>query len=659
MTGEDDFQPRLGRQRSRGKGSVSKPILHRILAAATLARGGAEVSGKRGFTGSRIGRGAGVGRVLAMRDGLAAFRKRRVMIKARIVRLKGKGFEGAKAHLRYIQRDGTTRDGERGELYTAEGDAADRDDFLERGKGDRHQFRFIVSPEDGAGYEDLKRLTRRLMMRMEEDLGTKLDWVAVDHFNTSHPHTHIIVRGKDERGADLVIAKDYISHGMRERACELVDLDLGPRSDQAIEQRLRLEVEQQRFTSVDRMLVREADRGGLMTVSGSDTFQQTIRTGRLRYLERLGLATREGGGWRISPDLAETLRRMGERGDIVRTMQRAYTERGRIAPAPIDQLIFDPAARGVQPLVGRLVTRGLADEAHDRHYLIAEATDGRSHYVAIGKGENVEPLPAAAIVRIVPQVPEVRAADRTVAEVAAAHGGHSVDLHLKHDRTATERFAETHVRRLEAIRRALGTLEREPDGTWIITPDHLEKAAAYEAIRAREVPVRVETLSPVPLERLVDADAATWLDRELAAGSSEPLRDAGFGREVRDALNRRRLWLVEQDLAEEIDGRTNYRPDLLATLRRRELLRAAGQLSGELGLRFVEAEPGARIEGVYRRRVELMGGRYALIEKSREFTLVPWRPALEAQVGKPVSGLMRESGISWTIGRQRGGPTIS
>src|SRR3546814_12185199 len=98
------------------------------------------------------------------------------------------------------------------------------------------------------------------MARVEEDVGTKLDWRAVDHYNTGHPHTHIIVRGKDQRGKDLIIARDYISHGLRERAGELVDLDLGPRTDDAIEQRLRAEVEHERLTSIDRALIREADQ---------------------------------------------------------------------------------------------------------------------------------------------------------------------------------------------------------------------------------------------------------------------------------------------------------------------------------------------------------------------------------------------------------------
>src|SRR3989337_2081786 len=151
------------------------------------------------------------------------------------------------------------RDGQRGQLYGAQVDKVDGKVFLDRQSGDRHQFRFIVSPEDGAEYDDLKPLTRRLMARMEEDLGTKLDWVAVDHYNTGHPHTHILLRGRDEQGKDLIIARDYVTTGMRERAAEIVSLDFGPRSDFEIKDRLRREVEQERLTSIDRRLIREMD----------------------------------------------------------------------------------------------------------------------------------------------------------------------------------------------------------------------------------------------------------------------------------------------------------------------------------------------------------------------------------------------------------------
>lgn len=664
MGDDDDFEPRLGKIRS-GGAKQSRKFLHRVLAAANLARGGAGGRGssrKSRFDGSRIGRGAGVGRVLSARDHYAAFRQRRVIIKSRIVKLAGKGLQGARAHLRYVQRDGVTRDGAPGQLYGADQDRVDGKDFLDRAEGDRHQFRFIVSAEDGAQYEDLKPFVRRLMTRMEEDLGTKLDWVAVDHYNTGHPHSHVIVRGKDDRGRDLIIARDYIATGMRERAAEIVSLDFGPRSDFEIEDRLSREVEQERLTSIDRKLLREVGGDGLVWSSDRDAFQQSLRAGRLQKLKRLGLAEEiHPGQWRLAGDLEDTLRRMGERGDIIKTLHREMTEKGLVR-STADYTIHDPTDSSARPIVGRVVARGLSDEIADRHYLIVDGIDGRTHYIDIGKGEASEPTPRGSIIRIEPKRTEPRQVDHTIAQIAAANNGrYSIDLHLRHNPSASESFAETHVRRLEAIRRATHGVTREADGTWIISADHLDRAAEYERQQAKAVPVVVQTLSSLPLERQIGADGATWLDRELlsATANSERLREAGFGREVHDALVRRRQWLIEDGLAREEQDRVVYRPDLLEVLRRRELIRIAGALSDELGLGYVETGKRDRVEGIYRRAVDLASGKFAVIEKSREFTLVPWRPVLEKHLGQQVSGVVRGEGVSWTIGRQRSGPSVS
>ena len=662
MRRDDDFEPKLGKIRSRGS-KRGRKYLHWVLQATMLAGGRLRIgpsAHKAKFHGSQIGRGAGIGRMLATRDRYAAFRSRRVVVKSRIVKLAGNGIKGARAHLRYIQRDGVTRDGHPGALYSAEQDRADGKAFIERSTGDRHQFRFIVAPEDGAEYDDLKPVVRRLMTQMEEDLGTKLEWVAVDHYNTGHPHSHIILRGKDDHGQDLVIAREYITKGLRERAAELVTLDLGPRSDLEIENRLRNEVEQERLTSIDRRLLRDRDGEGLVWSADRDAFQQTLRAGRLQKLKHLGLAEEvRPGEWRLAGDLEETLKRMGERGDIIRTMHREMAEKG-VACAAADYVIFDPAARDGRSITGRVVARGLSDEIKDRHYLIVDALDGRTHYVDIGKGEATEPTPEGAIVRIDLKRPEPRQVDRTVSEIAAANGGrYDVDIHLRHDPSASARFAETHVRRLEAIRRVTGGVERAPDGTWVIAPDHLERAAAFDRRQAQAAPVVVQTLSSLPLERQVGAEGATWLDRELVAETPEAVRDEGFGREVRAAHARRRQWLIAQELAREEQDRIVYRANLLGILRRRELARVAGQLSGELGLSYVETKSGDKLEGIYRRHVDLASGRFAVIEKAREFTLVPWRPVLERHLGKQVSGIVRGDGISWSIGRQRGGPTIS
>ncbi len=678
MSDDDDFRPKVGKIRSRGS-KAGRKFLHRVLAASTLAasnlaasnlarggpvRGGKGRSRKTTFSGSRIGRGAGAGRVLASRGRYAALHQRRVIIKSRIVRLGGKGMprgrNAAKAHLRYIQRDGVTREGAPGQLYTALENTADGKAFLERADGDRHQFRFIVAPEDGIDYDDLKPLTRRLMTQMEEDLGTRLDWVAVDHFNTGHPHTHILLRGKDDQGRDLIIARDYITTGMRERAAELVSLDLGPRTDREIENRLRAEVEQERLTSLDRRLMREMDENGMVSASERDAFRQTVRAGRLQTLARLGLAEQlRPGQWRLEEGFEDTLRRMGERGDMLKTLHREFA-RKNIARSPADYVIHDPADPhtrpvAVTPVTGRVVARGLSDEISDRHYLIVDGVDGQAHYIDIGKGEATEPLPEGSIVRVTPKSIEPRKVDRTVTEVAAANAGrYNIDIHLKHDPGASERFAETHIRRLEAIRRATGNIEREPDGTWILTPDHLDTVTDYERGRARAAPVIVEKLSHPTLDQQVGSDGATWLDRDLIADTSEVPRDSGFGREVREAQSRRRQWLVAEGLAREEQGKTLYRADMLDSLRRRELTRVAGQLSEQLGLAYVESRHGEPVEGTLRRAVDLASGTYAVIEKSRAFTLVPWRPVLGRPIGQHVSGIMRGETISWTIGRQRG-----
>ncbi|SEH12580.1 Type IV secretory pathway, VirD2 components (relaxase) [Sphingopyxis sp. YR583] len=660
MASDDAFEPRLGRMRARGKAPKARKFLHRILAAANLARGGAP--GRRGgsdFTGSRTGRGSGAGRLLASRDRFAAFRQRRVIVKARIVRLAGKGFEAAKAHLRYVERDGTTRGGGRGSLYDRDGENIDARSWVAKAAGDRHQLRLIVSPEDGLEYDDLKPLTRRLMARVEEDLGTRLDWVAVDHFDTGHPHIHVIVRGKDEKGKDLVVARDYIAHGIRERACEIVDLHLGPRSDRAIEQRLRAEIEQERLTSIDRTFLREAAGDVLVSAEARGAFDAAIRTGRLRKLERLGLAVREGRlHWSLSPHLDATLRRMGERDDIIRTMQREYAGRAE-APAAADRSIYDPGTAGASRLIGRIASRGLSDEHGDRYYMIVDAIDGRSHYVDIGSGEDARSSPLGAIVSVTPAELAIRASDRTIAAIAAANSGrYSLDAHLRQDPSMSEEFAIGHVRRLEAMRRAMREPVREPDGSWVIGSDHLERAASYEAMRARQAPVRVEMLSPVAPEQLVTAHAATWLDREIASGSDLPCREAGFGAAVSAALASRRAWLVAEGLAVEGRGRFRFRTGMLERLRIREVETVAARLAQELDKPFAHARVGDRVDGRLIRSAELLSGRHALIERARDFTLVPWRPVLERHIGKPVAGMMRPDGISWRIGRERG-PILS
>jgi type IV secretory pathway VirD2 relaxase len=635
------------------------------------------------------GRGAKVAAVLPRGSGWSVdrgtglkVRPRRVAVKARVVKLAGKATAVAR-HVSYLERDGVTRDGGPTLFYSTFADEADAKAFVKRGAGDRHHFRFIVSPEDGREFADLKSFTRDLMAKMEQDLATNLDWVAVDHFDTGHPHTHVLVRGVTEDGKTLNIAGDYIAHGIRARASEIMTRELGPQSEIEVRQQLSREVDAERLTRLDRDLLRQATENvvDLSQIEGpmaGDAEYQQLLVGRARVLERMDLASKSGPlSWTLDPAAEQTLSDMGRRGDIVRTLHQRFkldlvgdlfdrirSGKRSIEPSSERLVVHEPAKVRAPvpelpsgPVIGKVVGRGAADEDHERRYLVVDGVDGRSHYLDIGTTE--QSLPTGATVRFDPKQVDIRAVDRTIVAVADTSGGkYDVDFHLKHDPSATEDFAVAHVRRLEAIHRATGKPERQPSGTWIIAPDHLDTVLAYERGKLRARPYRIEVLSPLPIEKLVHAHAETWLDRELSAPERSELAPTGFSGEVPKALRLRQQWLIEQGLASQQGEDVVYRCNLLRVLREREVRAVAGQLSGELGLRFVEAKPNQQIEGTFKRSLDLTSGKYALIEKSRDFTLVPWRPELEKYVGRSVSGLMRESGsISWSLGRSRG-PSI-
>jgi hypothetical protein len=223
---DDEFEVTLGRIGNR-RAKRATSYLRRVSQEAE--KSGAGLRRASLFTGSRAGRGHAHGVMLAGPGRTAG--RRRVVVKARIVRIKAGDAGAVRAHLRYVQREGVTREGEPGELYDASNNRADGKAFIERGAGDRHQFRFIVAPEDSAKLSDMKPFIRDLMRQMEQDLGTRLVWVAADHFNTGHPHSHIVLRGRDDDGKDLVIVRDCIAHGLRARAADLITRELGPETE--------------------------------------------------------------------------------------------------------------------------------------------------------------------------------------------------------------------------------------------------------------------------------------------------------------------------------------------------------------------------------------------------------------------------------------------
>lgn len=647
---DDEFRVRLGRIGNRG-GRKAIGYVKRVRKIAKKVSTG-RLHRASTFTGSRIGRGYAQGTVSA---GPRSTGQRRVVIKARIVRIKAGDTGAVRAHLRYVQRDGVTREGNPGELYDEGHDRTDARAFAERGKGDRHQFRFIVAPEDSSELADLKPFVRDLMRQMESDLGTKLDWVAADHFNTGHPHSHIVLRGKDDRGRDLVIARDYIAHGLRARAGDLVTRELGPESELEKLRKLEQEVSAERFTRLDRALLRDASEGVLTpsTKPERDPGQHALRIGRLRTLERLGLAEEAAPGrWRMAPDIEPTLRRMGERGDIIKAMHRELKAAG-LDRAAGNHVIFDPQRGG--RVVGRLVAEGFSDELGERRYAIVDGIDGRTHYVELGvRHVDDEPLVRNTIVELRARDVAPRPVDRIIAEIASRHHGvYSIDLHRDADPRASVEFVQTHVRRLEAMRRQ-GLADRLPDGSWKVGSDHLDRAMRFEEANRSLRPALMTVLSWQGLEGLSNAVGATWLDRQLVGKAPETIASTGLGSEVGVALQARRQWLLDQGFAREQDGRLVYARNLLQALESRELAETAARIAGETGLGYAEIKSGDRLTGTFRRTLTLSSGRFALIERAHEFSLVPWRPVLERAKGQTVTGVVGGEGISWAVGIKRG-----
>ncbi|HUA53862.1 MAG TPA: DUF3363 domain-containing protein [Candidatus Sulfotelmatobacter sp.] len=575
---DDDFRIRPGRIR-RSRSGEAKSFVGQVMRAARKAGHTGRGFGARRSAGggSRFGRGRAASIARSLRTP-----GRRVVIKARVVRHAGAKFRAAPLarHIGYLEREGVTRDGSRAHMFDAESDAADDKAFAGRCEEDRHHFRFIVSPEDAGEMADLRAFTRELMADAERDLGTRLDWIAVDHWNTDNPHVHILVRGRADDWRDLVISRDYISRGLRDRAEERVTLELGPRSKREIDTALRREVEAERWTRLDRALREVADEGGGIAdlrpnAAGPDPELRRLLVGRAMKLERMGLAEPEGPAcWSVKPDLEKTLRDLSIRGDIIKTMHRAMATGDR----PPDVARFAIHGDEVSdPVLGKLVERGLYDELRGDAYAVVDGADGRTHHL---------------------------------------------------------RFED---------------LEMTGDAK----PGAIVELRSWEDARGRQR-LSLATRSDLPLEAQVTAPGATWLDRQLVA--REPVSTAGgFGSDIREAMARRADYLVEEGFARRQGDRIVFSRELIETLRQRELEAVTAHLAAETGLSHTPSAPGDYVTGLYRQRVTLASGRFAMIDDGLGFQLVPWRPALEQKLGQHVSGTMLPGGgVEWSFGRSRG-----
>lgn len=644
---EDRFRVKPAALKSRG-GPRSQRFVSQVL--KQVSKTGAKPLGKSlGRPTKTFGRGRVAASMAGRRLGPNA---RRMVVKSRFVVLRRASPNSVAVHLRYIERDGVTREGTKGQAYGADTDAADLKAFQERGQNDRHQFRFIVSAEDGLELEDLKGFNRQLMHRMEIDLETRLDWVAVDHWDTDNPHTHIVLNGHTggpvSSREDLVIAPDYMAHGMRQRASEIATEWLGPRTEAEIRQSLLREVDRQRLTGLDRALIRQAGADGIdLTGDPQDRQRQNALRARLQRLESMGLAERTNSNrWKLQPGMAATLDAMGQRGDALETVRRAL--KGQQRECVIDE-------RPSTPVIGRIAGKGLTDELHDRGYLVVDGIDGRAHYLKLPTGTDLAELPVHGIVEA-RQPGQEKPVDRHIATISRdgfyKTADHVVQLKQANDRDP-QSTVDAHVRRLEALRRA-GIVERIADGVWKVPPDLLQKARQHDAQRSSGL--AIELRSHLPIDQQVRAIGATWLDKQLVGGHSA-LAGQGFGAQVRDAMRDRVDFLAAHGLAAKHAQRVTLARNLLVNLRDRDIAAAGKALHEETGQTYRPARDGDRVSGTYRQSVQLASGRFAVLDDGMRFSLVPWRSVIEQRLGQQLTAVVRGSSVTWNFGRQRG-PSI-
>jgi YD repeat-containing protein len=545
---------------------------------------------------------------------------RRVIVKAHVARMTATGAKGAVLHLRYIERDGVEQDGSKGVLYGADGVARARV-FEQPRRGEKHQFRLIVSPED-AGELDLADYVRRLMATVERDIGRKLEWAAVNHYNTEHPHAHLVVRGVDRDGREVRLDRGYIANGLRWSAQELATEELGPRPERDVRIARTKEVTQARFTSLDRELERRAGDQGVQVRSQTKPgrIDESTMLARLRHLEGLRLADRVGpASWTLTPGWQDELRDLGARGDILKQMHKAIAgdpARYRVVrpgkPLPTDE------RSDSRVVTGRVADKGLSNELKGAFYAVIETPSGDGYHVPLG-ARSAEDLRVGDIVSFKTEpLPAVRPIDREIADAARAQGGVYA---LEPKMGGAEHPHRRRLRELEGIGLAAPVA---PD-RWTVSPNLLEELER----RSGERPARHKLImrkEPLSLEQQVVHPGPVWIDRLR----TDALDRYGFGAQLRDAIGQRRETLRQLGIQPDDTKRTEQ----LRELERRTL---AKEFVAHTGQAFIENVP-----PTFRGRAELAGmtfpaSGYVVVSDGTAFVLVRETSSLRTAQGQTVT----------------------
>ncbi|MGD9979487.1 MAG: hypothetical protein AB7H66_05680 [Hyphomonadaceae bacterium] len=328
---------------------------------AKKVAGGAPKSALSSQLQARLGRSSKFGKQTSKRAGFAYDPRQRAVVKVHYFSHGGAGAGALRAHVRYVARDaadcGRGLAQEQQNEADAERDPGDkRDRPREKGRKlsvfydafetgvdgagraaawareDRRHFRLILSAENGARMRDLQTYTRAVMERAEQALGTRLNWIAVDHWDTDNPHTHIILRGRHRDGHDLVIPREFVSHGFRSAARDAATERLGPRGRDDARRALERDALVHGPSRLDGMIAGQLDderRVRLARLQAPDRSPETENAlkARAQELKRMGLAVEvERNIFQFEPGWRDALKAMELHLDIRKSLMRARTQ---------------------------------------------------------------------------------------------------------------------------------------------------------------------------------------------------------------------------------------------------------------------------------------------------------------------------------------------
>ena len=557
---------------------------------------------------------------------------RRVVVKARIVKMTKNGWDASQAHLKYIERDGVEKEGGKGELFGNEQDF-ERESLTEKIPGEKRQFRFIISPED-AEYIDLKQFTNDLMGEVEKDLGRELKWGAVCHYNTENPHVHIVIRGIDKDDREVRIDPEYISHGVRARGAEIVERKLGKRHLIELEGQLDKEVTESRVTSLDRNIQKHVENDSV-DLGGEDVgkFRRERLHERLKYLQRLGLANHKGGyQWELAENWQEELKSIKVQDDKMKVLNAAEVDVEH-------RRIFDTGA-----ISGRVADIGLSNELYDRFYMVVETPHSEAYYVEISHRDfERHGIRRGDIISVKSETESWgKPSDKNIQRIAG--GNESVYDSAIHRASITgdtvmvdkmtidaDDYVEAHKMRMMSLVR-YGLATQLSDTSWAVDPALTERLEMMD----REGPKVVKKFgkeTSLTVQEQVSYRGNTWLDKHFDGGGEKGYAKVGFGKETREAIGRRAMFL-QQELG--IESSDQWRTKNLTELEKNDY---AETLQKQTGLKYRAATEGGRREGKLSDTGALASGRrYAVImnEKTQEFSMLPWKKQFDNYQGKQV-----------------------